>query len=380
MLRGMYIYDADAHVAASDRMWADLPEHLQVRRPRPARIEDAEGLGGFSSTWFVEGYVTPHPWGPSSQPANTPRGALDAFPGTNENIRVEFGSQDLSRPELRVRDLDRIGIDSSVMYPSTIYATMASDPELEAALYRAYNRHVGKACQTDPKRLKWAGLLPLRHPQEACAAIAEMRELGASAAVVFGTVGDRLLSDPLFTPAFDALTRSGLPLSIHFGMSYPPYWEHSRRMFPGNIIGMSLPVFLAFFAVTGGGLMDRHPSLKIAFLEFGAEWILYMVPRMDHYRDMAVANGLPFAADVPQKRIIEYVQSGNLFISSEAEDHLVPEEMKLVGEDQFLYASDIPHPEMRENAAEIILDRNDLTDAQKRKLLCNNPTRFYGEP
>jgi hypothetical protein len=31
-----------------------------------------------------------------------------------------------------------MGIDTTVMYPSTLYATMADDPELEAALFRAY--------------------------------------------------------------------------------------------------------------------------------------------------------------------------------------------------------------------------------------------------
>lgn len=380
MLDGVYIYDADAHVAASPRMWDDLPPTLHVRRPRPVQIGDEAGLGGFKTAWFCEGRVTPHPWGPGSQPANTPRGALEAFPGTSGNIHIEFGSQDLSRPELRLKDLDRMGIDSSVMYPSTIYATLATDPELEAALFRAYNSHVGKACQTDPKRLKWAGLLPLRHPEEACRAIAEMKQLGARAAVVFGTAGDRLLSDPAFAPAFDALSAARLPLSIHFGMSYPPVWEHSRCMFAGNIIGMTFPLFLAFFAVTGGGLMDRYPDLKIAFLEFGSEWLLYMVPRMDHYRDMAEANGLPFAADIPKKRIIDYVRSGNLFLGCEAEDKVLPEEIELAGEDQFLYASDIPHPEMRENAAKVILERADLSESQKRKILRDNPIRFYGEP
>lgn len=380
MIDGIYIYDADAHVAASPRMWEDLPEALRVRRPRPVQIGDEEGLGGFKSAWFCEGRVTPHPWGPGSQPANTPRGALDAFPGTRGNINVEFGSQDLSRPDLRLKDLDDAGIDSSVMYPSTIYATLSSDAELEAALFRSYNRHVGKACRTNPKRLKWAGLLPLRHPQEACKAVAEMKQLGACAAVVFGTAGDRLLSDPEFSPAFDALADANLPLSIHFGMSYPPFWAHSQRMFSGNIIGMTFPLFLAFFAVTGGGLMDRYPKQKFAFLEFGSEWLLYLTAHMDVYRDMAAANGLPFGTDIPKKRIIEYVRSGNIFVSCESEDKVLTEEIKLIGEDQLLYSSDIPHPESRENGAMELLARSDLTAVQKRKILHDNSVRLYGEP
>ena len=49
-----------------------------------------------------------------------------------------------------------------MLFPSTLYAHMTSDPGLEAALYRSYNRYVGRQCKTAPKRLRWAGLLPMR--------------------------------------------------------------------------------------------------------------------------------------------------------------------------------------------------------------------------
>jgi len=54
--------------------------------------------------------------------------------------------------------------------------------------------------------------------------------------------------------------------------------------------------------------------------------------------------------------------------------------MKLLGEGQILFASDIPHGELRENAAQELLDRDDLTDAQKRMILWDNAVRLYGEP
>ena len=378
MLQGIYIYDADAHVMMSPRMWQDLPETIWPRRPRPVQIEDPEGLGGWQSSWFVEGRLTPHLWGSGSQPANTPATTNPTFPGTDASLPIEIGSRDLSRPELRLKDLDRMGIDTTVLYPSTLYATMTDDPELEAHLFRAYNRYMGASCRANPKRLKWAGLLPLRHAGEGRQAVVEMKELGASAAVVFGTAGDRLISDPFFSPIFDELTRTGLPLSIHFGMSYPPLREHSRTMFSGQFIGMTLPVFLGFYAAIGGGLLDRYPSLKIAFLEFGSEWILYAVPRMELFRKMARRRGAPWPSDMPQKEILDYVRSGRLFITCEGEDALLPQEIELVGEDHLLFASDMPHPELRDNAAKEILERRDLSPGQKRKILCDNATRFYG--
>ncbi len=387
MLHGYRVYDADAHVVVSQRCWEDLPAEYWTRRPRPVEIGDPDGLGGYRISWYVEGRVVPHTFGPGSQPGNTPRGSLDpeTFPGfarvTDPRVTaMPFAGQDLSDPAPRLEALDQMGIDVSVAFPSTIYATFTDDPAFEAALYRAYNRYVGRACQASPGRLRWGGLLPLRQPDEACRAIAEMKELGACSAVVFGTAGDRLLSERAFDPVYDELTRAGLPLAIHFGASFAPLWTLCRTMYAGNIVGMSTPVLLAFFAVTAGGLLDRFPTLKVAFLEYGAEWILYAVPRMDNYLKQARTNGLPYATDIPEQAIRDYARSGNIFVACESDDALLHEEMKLLGEGQILFASDIPHGELRENAAQELLDRADLTDAQKRQILWDNAVRLYGAP
>jgi uncharacterized protein len=45
-----------------------------------------------------------------------------------------------------------------------------------------------------------------------------------------------------------------------------------------------------------------------------------------------------------------------------------------------LYSSDLPHGEGRHNAAQEILERKDLTDTQKRKILYDNAVKFFGEP
>ena len=70
MLHGYRVYDADAHVVVSQRCWQDLPPAYWTRRPRPVEIGDGEGLGGYRISWYVEGRVVPHTFGPGSQPGN----------------------------------------------------------------------------------------------------------------------------------------------------------------------------------------------------------------------------------------------------------------------------------------------------------------------
>ena len=117
----------------------------------------------------------------------------------------------------------------------------------------------------------------------------------------------------------------------------------------------------------------------MGFLEFGAEWIFYMVGRLDHYLPIDRSQ-MPIRTEVPQRTIEEYVKSGRIFIAGEADDKLLVQEIDLLGEDQILYSSDLPHGEGRHNAAREVMERKDLTETQKRKILYSNAVKFFGEP
>ncbi len=385
MLQGFRVFDADAHGSLNPRMWEDLPAQYRARRPRPVLIRDHAGLGNFNAGWLVEGSLEPHALGPGAQQANTPRNVLADFGANSEREHCSIGSMTLNDPQARLRDLDRMGIDTQMLFPSTLYAHMTTDPGFEAALFRAYNRYVAAQCAQAPTRLKWAGLLPLRDQRQAFAEIEEMQRLGARAAVVFGTAGEWLLSAPSLQPIWDEFARARLPLCIHMGMSYPPLAQVGRSIYDGHVIGMSLPAQLAFMAIVGHRMLDRYPDLQVAFLEFGAEWIFYMVSRMDHYLPLdrgahPMGLSMPNAADLPRQSIRDYVKSGRIFIAAEADDAMLRQLFELIGEDQVLFSSDFPHGEGRENAALEILQRNDLSKTQKEKLLYHNTVRLFGEP
>jgi predicted TIM-barrel fold metal-dependent hydrolase len=385
MLQGFHVFDADAHGSISPHMWEDLPEPYRARRPRPVTIDDGAGLGNFNAGWLIEGSLEPHALGPGAQQANTPRNVLAEFGANVQREHCSIGSMTLSDPQARLGDMDRMGIDTQMIFPSTLYAHMTSDPGFEAALLRAYNRYVARQCAHAPARLKWSGLLPLRDQRQAFEALEEMQRLGARAAVVFGTAGDRMLSDPSFAPVWDEFARTGLPLCVHMGMSYPPLAQLGRSIYDGHIIGMSLPAQLAFMAIVGHGLLDRYKDFKVAFLEFGAEWIFYMVSRMDHYLPLdrgghPMGLSMPNAADLPSQGIRDYVKSGRIFIAAEADDRMLTQLFELIGEDQVLFSSDFPHGEGRDNAALEILERKDISKVQKQKLLYDNTVRLFGEP
>jgi uncharacterized protein len=372
MIDGCRIYDADAHVNVAPQMWEDLPKEFAVRRPRPALIHDGGGeLANYTAGWLTDGRMEPHALGPGLQPATSPRWVVEG---------PDRRSLTLVDPDARLRDLDRLGIDIQFLFPSTLYARWTADPRFEAALFRAFNRFMGRQCRAHSKRLKWAGLIPLRHTRESILALEEMIKLGASAAVVFGTAQDKMLSDETFSDFWDEFARCKLPLCVHMAASFPPFDSCVETFLDAHALSMALPAQMAFVALLGHGMMDRYPDLRIAFMEFGAEWVFYMVGRMDHYTvaDRRI-QPMSLEARMPARTMKEYLKSGRVFICGEMEDSLMKQEIALLGEDQLLYSSDYPHGEGREDAARELLGRSDISDTQKQKILYDNPVRLFGE-
>ena len=133
--------------------------------------------------------------------------------------------------------------------PSTLYANITEEPAYEAALYRTYNRYMGQQSRNTPTDSNGQVCFPMRDARQACEAIEEMQKLGAAAAVVYGTVGNRMLSHSSFTSVWDEFARSGLPLCVHMGSSYMPLSELCDNILDSNMISKALPANLAFVAI-----------------------------------------------------------------------------------------------------------------------------------
>ena len=380
MLHGYEVYDADAHAIMSPAMWQDLPGDFARRRPRAVRIVDDHDLGRWNTGWLIEGRMEPHVFGPGSHAANTPGIVMDEL-GTRSNVdkahgAIPVGCLDLSNPQERLATLDKLGIDVQFLMPSTLYANITEEPAYEAALYRTYNRYMARQCRGYSDRLKWAALLPLRAVSEAVEAIEEMQKLGAASAVVYGTVGNRMLSHSSFAPVWEEFARSKLPLCVHMGSSYAPLTELCENILDSNMISKALPANLAFVAIVGHGMLDRHPNMKIGFLEFGAEWIFYMAGRLKHYAALN-RRRMPTSKGLLQQDVDAYFKSGRIFVAAEADDAMLEQEMALLGDDQILFSSDFPHDEGRGDAMKEIIERTDISESQKRKILHHNTVRFF---
>jgi uncharacterized protein len=115
-----------------------------------------------------------------------------------------------------------------------------------------------------------------------------------------------------------------------------------------------------------GGILDQFPTMRVAFLEAGCQWIHFMTERAR--TPFQAFPGLPF--DNPQRNLpkaklspTEYLKQGNLYFSAEAEDVLLPQVIELVGETQMVFGTDMPHGDRERFAGRELAKRKDISDS-----------------
>jgi uncharacterized protein len=254
------------------------------------------------------------------------------------------GSQGLTDVKARLKDLDSFGVDVQVIYPTLFLANVTDDLAFEATLMRAYNSYLAKAYSQGADRLQWAGIVPLRSPQEAAKEVKRCKELGAVAIATLGTAGETLPHHKSLFPVYQGMERQNLLLCVHVGWSHPGLNKSCENIYMSRI-SFTLPVLAAFWSIIGGGVLDEFPRLRVAFLEAGSEWLPYWV--------------------------------GRVFFTCEAEEKSLPQVVELLGEDQMMASADIPHGEARERSMDTLRDRSDLSERTKKKILGENAARFY---
>jgi predicted TIM-barrel fold metal-dependent hydrolase len=363
------VIDADSHVEEPLEAWSYLEPKYEARRPFPITGENRPFLHNMNSFWYIDGCVYPKVTGQGvtiyATPVTMARAKLKPF---------SLESQTLSDPGARLRDMDAGGVDVQVIFPTVFLEPLSEDSRFETALMRSYNTWMAGVCKQKSDRLKWAGVLPMRCVSEAVEEVRRCKELGAVATAVYGTVGETLLSHEEFDPVWAEAERLHLPVCVHTGWCHAGLRRPFSDSYGAHVLGFTLPVLMGFYAFLGGGILDRFPRIKVAFLEAGVDWVPYLIERMDHYYHSETANNRP----LPKHRATDYVRDCQVYFTCEAEEKLLPQVMEFVGEDRIMISADMPHGEAREGSVEEIKERNDLSQAVKQRILGDNAASFYG--
>lgn len=203
-------------------------------------------------------------------------------PKTAEVNRAQFAAIGcrLHGIDQRLADMDRLGIDVQAMSPSPGQYFYFTDPETGRSAARIVNDGIAAAVAQHPDRLVGMGSVPLQNPEMA---VAEMRrcvhELDLRGIEISSNVNGIDLHDPSFRPFFAAAEELGVLLFLHpLGFTQA---ERMRDYYFNNLIGNPLESTLAIGHLIFGGVLDRHPGLRIC-VAHGGGFLPGYWGRMDH--------------------------------------------------------------------------------------------------
>ena len=362
--------DCDSHVEEPEAAWQHLEPEYAHRRPIIVDLRGKPGLARQDAYWLVDGRQFPRPFGPAAMFFGSPPVSTLAL-----NKPYSVPSQTLEDIKARLADMDRNNIKRSVIFPTTFLANLSDDVRFEAALMRSYNTWIAGQCAQSGGRVRFVAMIPFRSPVDAVAEVKRAKGLGAAGLYCMGTAGEMLLNDPRLDPVWGEAERQNLSVCVHVGYSHPGITESVNSQYVAINTSFLLPMFLGFVAITGGGVLDRHPGLKFGFFEAGGDWLPYFVGRMEHYYPVCKPV---FNVPVPLKSPLEYLKEGRMAFSVEGHEPRLPEVIKMVGEDNVMASADMPHSEGRDSELEEVAEREDIPVALRRKMLTSNTERFYG--
>lgn len=289
-----------------------------------------------------------------------------------------FGTMgmDIDDVPTRLKDMDTEGIEISVLFPTGgFHVSRLPEKDYAGAFARAYNNWIASVCKEAPERLKAIGLAPF---QDVPAAVAEINRAVTKLDVVGITVGTfgmkHHLGEPMFWPIYEELERLNVPLLIHNSRSGPAGENRFDTFLFKHTIGRPFETMLDCAALMYGGVPEKFPKLRVAFLECGVGWVPYWMDRMDEEYEHRQSEA-PLLKAMPS----EYMKNGSWFYAFEPEEASLPYGLERIGENQLVFASDYPHWDgIFPNVVKTIKGRSDVSESVKEKLLGGNAKKLYG--
>lgn len=375
---GFQVFDSDLHICEPCNLWQsymdpELRKHAPVGAPTTGSFSDMNLL---HEGTFVNRHGSPQEWDDEI--------AMDA---AIRHQRVEL-YEDYERRgwdgQVQLDAMDREGIDLAVLYPSRGLAANGKeykDDRVANAVVRAYNDWLYDFCQADSKRLFGAAMVL---PQDVNATVDEIRravsELGFKAIYIRpNPVRGRNWHDPVYDPIWSVCEALGILVGFHEGLPCTlPYavaerfdGRHEDLWMTDHVVRHPAEMMYASLCMIAGGVLERFPELRVAFLEANCSWTPYFMWRMDEHFEAREKIARKKLSKLPS----EYFRE-RCYVSIDADEETAADAIERLG-DNIVFSTDFPHPDSAfPHATDTFLEQ-DFAEEAKRKILWDNPRRMY---
>ncbi len=278
------------------------------------------------------------------------------------------------------RFLDETEIEQSVVYPTAGLASgLIQSPEWACAISRGYNNWLYERYLKSEPRLRGVALLPVQDP---AAAATELEHAATHQGMVAGllpavTILNKGYGHQDFHPIYEVAQRLDIPLVVHGAPSRGLGFDFFDTFVKVHALEHPVAIMIQLTSMVMDGVFELFPTLRVGYLEAGCGWMPYMMDRLDYeYEAIWGRPGAPLLKRKPS----EYLKGGNVYVTCELEEESLTYVLERMGADTVMYPSDFPHERAWSEFSRDVpafLDREDVSDQDKRKVLRDNAQRFY---
>jgi predicted TIM-barrel fold metal-dependent hydrolase len=292
----------------------------------------------------------------------------------------------------QVEAMDAEGLDLAVLYPSRGLFVLGLDssehigadglePALASAIARAYNNWMRDFCDESPERMFGAAMVAPHDPE---GAVVEARrcveDLGFRAVFLApGTVNRRPWHHPCYDPLWAEIARLDVPLAFHGGgrtFLRPDFGlEVLDSLMLWHTFSQPLGIQFVTACLCGGGVLERHPTLRVALLEGNCSWAPWFLYRLDEHWEWVGWQEAPELTMPPS----EYFRR-NCWISVEADEATVPAFIDAFGDERLLFSTDYPHGDSKYPHSVAAFEKLPMTEETKAKVVGQNWSDLYKIP
>ena len=374
------LFSGDSHVSEPPDLWVKrIDRKFSYRAPY---VETREKDGQRHDYMIYEGFP-PHPVSIGLASAAASGNAADKSQFQVRASRYEDALPGGWDPAARLKDQDLDGVDGEVLHPTLGFRMFwLKDPDLQRAVFRAYNDWLGDYISHDRKRLVGLALISIEDPAEAVKEIERAAMLGHKGIMVaLSPPPDRPYSLPLYDPIWAAAEAHRLPIVLHAITGAEEsrlaiaYWDPAMSLF-SVVRQHEAERTLAHLICSG--VLERFPRLKFVSAENGIEFFPSFLARLDKAMKSGTrglqVNSWPTKLNLKPS---EYFRR-QVFVGFIDEPEAVPMRHD-IGVGNLMWASDYPHfastwPKSQEFVAKATAG---VDAAEKRKLVRDNSLSVF---
>ncbi len=278
--------------------------------------------------------------------------------------------------DFRIKEMKKFGIDKQILsLPGPTLDDLPLNVPVEEfhKIYKAANDGIAKIAESSHGRFKGIATVSLLDVQKAVEETERsVKDLGLLGVQVLSNVRGKPLDLPEFEPFYAKVNQLGCGLWIHPSYIRKAYdWmndEYNMNM----MMGWGIDTAFATFRIFRGGVLERHPGIKIVTHHLGT-LIPLMAGRINGFVTSQGKNG---TSPAPLKKTpLEYLK---MFYVDTAEGMWKPAvdlAYSFYGSSHMLFGTDYPWGD----TAKIIenIKALDITEEEKRMILGENAQKLF---